>query len=338
MSFTVEPLVKPNVWIIGTSVIKDVAKEVSEGPIGTNLGLDDEVAGIRWHGEADMTVKDILPAVTFMLKKSEQAQMIVFQCGDNDICEGRNSDNYEVMHHDLKLIREKIPGVRLIWSQILPPWNREDVQFSSLNKSRRRINRFIVKAFYEFDGCYLKQPSFTNDAKLRLFRSDTDGYMHLSVLGMQQYIAQLKHGIQYFMSGFGILFPHIDTWPPENNSMQSFHPKQIPCLSFLQIRDLTKNLIKSMTPEQISYFTREQIEWFGPQQLAKLNNNTIKAFTPAQIQSFSKRQLQQFTLKQVEMFSKEQIQNCTDTQKTYIIDLMKIKIQEKADLRILEDD
>ena len=310
-----------------------MAKEVSEGPIGKNLGLDEEVTEIKWHAEADMTVNDILPAVTFMLKTNDKPQMLIIQCGDNDICEGKNSDNYDVMDRDLKVILEKIPGVRLVWCQILPPWNRQGIQMSSLNKSRRRINRFIVKAFYENDGCYLKHVNFTLDAKAQLFRSDTDNYLHLSEVGVQKFIASLKDGIRYFVSGLGILFPFLETWPPENNSMQAIHPKQIPCLSYLQIRDLTKNLIKSMTPEQIAALTPSQIESLGQQQIAALKNNTIKAFMPTQIPCFTKRQIQMFTLKQLEMFSKEQIQNCTDTQKTLIIDLMKIKIQEEADLR-----
>ena len=333
--FTVEPLIKPNIWIIGTSVVKDVAKEVSEGPTGKNLGLDEEVASIYWHGEADMTIKDILAAVTFMMKKYEQAQMIIIQCGDNDICEGINSANYHVMQKDLKVIQEKIPGVRLVWSQLLPPWNREDVQVSSLNKSKRRINRYMVRAFYDFDGCYLRHPNFTNDVKMQLFRSDTDNYMHLSELGTQQYVAQLREGIKYFIAGMGNLFPYIETWPPENNTMQSLHPNQIPCLSYLQIRDLTKNLIKSMTPEQIAKLTGEQIEWLGPNQLTHMNIHTIKAFTPAQVPCFSRRQIMQFQLKQLELFSKEQIQNCTDNQKSLIIDQMKVKIQEEADIRSL---
>lgn len=324
---------KPNVWIIGTSIVKDVAKEITDGPIGKNLGLDDEVAGIKWHGEADMAIVDILPAITFMLKTNEPPQMIIIQCGDNDICEGLNSDNHIIMQRDLKVIKEKIPGVRLVWCQILPPWNRQDLPMSTLNKSRRRINRFMVKAFEENDCCYMKHVNFTNDAKMQMFRSDTDKYLHLSELGVQQYITQLKGGIRYFISGFGILFPFIETWPPENNSMQSINPKQIPCLSYLQIRDLTKTLIKSMTPEQIASLTGFQIESFGAQQLAAINNNTIKGFTPEQIPYFSKRQIQQFTLKQLEMFSKEKIQNCTEAQKTLMIDLLKIKIQEEADLR-----
>lgn len=332
-AFTVEPLEKPNVWIIGTSVVKDVAREITEGHVATNFGLGDEISALKLHGEADMMIADVLPAITFLLKTNEPPQMILIQCGDNDICEGKNSDTYDIMQKDLKVIQDKIPGVRLVWCQILPAWNREDLQMSSLNKSRRRINRFMVRAFSDRDCCYLKQPSFTLDAKKLLFRNDTDNYLHLSEVGLQQYITQLKCGIRYFISGFGSLFPYIETWPPEYNSMASIHPKQIPCLSYFQIRDLTKNLIKSMTQEQISSLTGCQIEILGTQQLAAFNNNTIKGFTPSQIPYFTKRQIRQFTLKQLEMFSKEQIQNCTDAQKTLIIDLLKIKIQEEADLR-----
>lgn len=331
--FTVKPLKKPNIWIIGTSVVKDVAKAVSEGPIGKNLGLNDEVADIIWHGEADMTMCDILPAITFMLKSYHKPEMIIIQCGDNDILVGKNSDSYDVMERDLKIIQEKIPGVRLVWCQILPPRNRHDVHMSSLNKSRRRINRFIVKAFNVHDGCYLKHVNFTLDARKQLYRSDTDKHVHLSEVGVQKYIADLKGGIQYFLSGFGTLYPFLEIWPPENNSMQSIHPKQIPCLSYFQIRDLGKKLIKSMSCEQIAAITGSQIESFGPKQLAAMNINTIKAFIPSQIPYFTKGQIQQFTLKQLEMFSKEQIQNCTDAQKTLIIDLLKMKIREETYLR-----
>ena len=324
---------KPIIWIIGTSIVKDVAKEVAEGPIGKNLGLDEDVTEIKWHAEADMTINDILPAVMFMLKTNEKPNMIIVQCGDNDICEGKNSDRYDTLNRDLKVIQEKIPGVRLVWTQILPPWNRQGIQMSSLNKSRRRINRFCSKAFNEYDGCYLKHVNFTMDGKDQLFRSHTDNYLHLSEVGVQKFIGNLKDGILYFVSGLGNLFPFIETWPPENNSMQGIHPKQIPCLSYLQIRDLTKKLIKSMTPEQIAALTLTQVESFGPQQLAALKKKTISAFTPTQIPCFTKRQIQMFTLKQLELFSKEQIQNCTDSQKALIIDTMKIKIQEEADLR-----
>ena len=324
---------KPIIWIIGTSIVKDIAKEVTEGPIGKNLGLDADVTEIKWHGEADMTINDILPAVTFLLKTNEKPHMIIVQCGDNDICEGKNSDCYDVMNRDLKVIQEKIPGVRLVWSQILPPWNRQGIQMLSLNKSRRRINRFCVKAFHEHDGCYLKHVNFTLDGKDQLFRSHTDNYLHLSEVGVQKYITNLKDGILYFVLGLGNLFPFLETWPPENNSMEGIHPKQIPCLSYLQIRDLTKKLIKSMTFEQIASLTPTQIEAFGQQQLSAFKKATIAAFTPTQIPCFTKRQIQMFPLKQLELFSKEQIQNCTDSQKTLVIDTMKIKIQEEADLR-----
>ncbi|XP_045181771.2 uncharacterized protein LOC123540632 isoform X1 [Mercenaria mercenaria] len=299
-------LENPNVWVIGSSVVKDLKQFGETFPdYDIETLLKNNVASLVTHGEMDMKIEDMLPAVKYLLKSHEPPQMIVFQCGELNVCVGRNADVIDIMNKDLQTIKQEIPGVLLVWSQILPPWMAKNQTGSTLAKSRRRINRFMMQCFVSDDvgGAFLYHPMLRTDLKTKYHMPTSDGFLHLRKEGMKAYIYQLKVGIQYFMTGNGSIFPYMK-WPLTKDEIDLFDPEKMCMLNTEHIQSLNLQKLLRFSKEQIQMLSNEQILMFHRNQLhfayceeflQKLSPQQLNGLTKSNFMFLSNRQMRLFT-------------------------------------------
>ncbi|XP_060562357.1 uncharacterized protein LOC132721984 isoform X1 [Ruditapes philippinarum] len=299
-------LEKPIVWVIGSSVVKDLKQFGDIFPdYDIQTLLKEDVLSLITHGEMDMKIEDILPAVKYLLKNNERPQMIVFQCGELNVNIGRNVDVTEVMKKDLAAVKELIPGVVLVWSQILPPWMIKDTSGSTLSKSRRRINTFMMNCFLseEVGGCFLYHNMLRTDLKTKYHLPTSDGFLHLRKEGMQAYIYELKTGITYLMTGQGCIFPYIK-WPLSFGEIYEFDPQHMCMLNVEQIQSLNAKKLQRFSKKQIEMLSNEQILMFHRNQLSFVyREDFVGKLSPKQLSGLSKTNFLFLTSSQMRLFT-----------------------------------
>lgn len=313
-------LEKPVVWIVGSSVVKDViqfGKAFPEYDIAAML--KDDVSAVFTHGEMDMKIEDLLPAVKYMLKTTERPHMILFQCGEHNVCVGRNADLIDIVKKDLALIKQEIPGVVLVWSQMLPPWMAEDHTGSTLAKSRRRINRFMMQCFLseEIGGAFLYHSMLRTNLKLRYYMKTSDGFLHLKKKGMKTYIDQLEVGIRYLITGHGSIFPYLK-WPLYRDQLTRIEPECMCMLNEEQIQSLDNARLATFSAEQIQGLSTKQILMFRKNQsyfvfckdfISKLSEKQLEGLTKKHFMHLNNHQISYFQKRDRFMFIRKEVQD-----------------------------
>lgn len=327
---------KPRVWLIGSSVVKDIVKFGEKYPeFDLAERLKDDVESIEIHGENDMNIEDILAGVRFMLKKKELPQMIVFHCGEQDICTGKNMDLTEIMNRDLKIIRQEIPDVFLVFSQILPAWHSKGHTGSTLGKSRRRINSFMRQCFVndEINGAFLYHPRLrTNMSHLHM--PTRDQCLHLNKRGMEIYLYELISGIRYLISGHGSIFPYMK-WPMNKAEMKAFEPFCMCMLNEEHIQSLTAERFSLFSEQQIKSLTNEQINMFRSRQCKFIfEEKVLSILSHSQLKSLKKGLFMNLSENTLKLFSdNSERMNCLNEDTRACIKERLAELEEKKNVK-----
>lgn len=136
--------------------------------------------------------------------------MIVLHCGGNDIGILPLKDLMQLTVNTIRFVAlHKFPGVKLIWSQILPRhnWKYSNNQHA-MEKARKRLNSLAAKTVLDLGGAYIKHPQIYLNSRI-LFHSDG---VHLSDRGNAIFLRDIKSAIEHFRSGAGSVYPDLCTY------------------------------------------------------------------------------------------------------------------------------
>ncbi|XP_060596125.1 uncharacterized protein LOC132750196 [Ruditapes philippinarum] len=181
----------PEVWVIGSSIIRDAYYYSIENK-GHNLGLDLKIV---WDFRSGMKVQHLANTIQHLaLKYMKYPDMLIIHCGGNDIGQTPLNEAELLAIRTLNDVHQLgIQNgfyIKIVWSQILPRmFYRGERSHFKLNKARRRFNTTLQSFCKTIGGAYIRHQDIVEAQPL--FRD----LVHLSEFGNEIFTNDLKEGI-----------------------------------------------------------------------------------------------------------------------------------------------
>lgn len=160
-------------------------------PEGVNLGLE---AVCCWQGYGGLRLTRTEAKLRTLLQVMEPPAYLLLHVGGNDLGSKPIKELKTCLEKIVKFAVSSMPGVVLIWSEILPrEWGESQ---TGLEAARKRLNTYAVKLCKGQGGYYLRHKNMPFNYELY----DQDG-VHLTNLGNQRLISNMQYGISHFLQG-----------------------------------------------------------------------------------------------------------------------------------------
>lgn len=189
-----------NIWILGSSIIRDAFRAARSRPGGLNLGLErlNPNLNIWWQGYAGLRIQQVHSHIQKMLNLTENPPTIlVLHVSGNNIGHTRIG-NLRIQVKELILwLKDVLPGTTIVWSQILPrtSW-RFSNNLKAMERCRYRLNNFIAYTVIANGGRYIHYP----DLRLNIARFLKQDGVHLTDLGTEVLLNNLQGGLEQFLA------------------------------------------------------------------------------------------------------------------------------------------
>ena len=76
---------KSDVWIIGSSIIRDAYQIACRRSEGGHLGLQSLGYNVIWEYQGGMNVSDLKPTIEYLMNFNNPPKFLIIHCGGNDI-------------------------------------------------------------------------------------------------------------------------------------------------------------------------------------------------------------------------------------------------------------
>lgn len=166
--------------------------------MGINLGFEN--AMLWWQGYSGLSFRQAKYKIKLLADVGDHPSIILLHCGGNDLGYTPLKKLRQYISESFNLLSELFPGVKIIWSEILP---RNVWRYSSNNiameNSRKRINGYAGGLAMKAGGAYLRHPKLC-DCRLKFNYLKNDG-VHLNLTGNECFLNQLRNGIMCFLNG-----------------------------------------------------------------------------------------------------------------------------------------
>nr|XP_008121349.1 PREDICTED: uncharacterized protein LOC103281487 isoform X2 [Anolis carolinensis] len=188
------------VLICGHGVIAQASRRAERSLCGSQLGLRSSLVSIEWLGFPGLFWDQLLPTLTPYLEASPPPDIVVLHLGENDVVKWTSMALSLRIREDLARIREKVPGIGLLWSFFLerlacPPG--ENLQ--RYRRARYKINRDVKKAVEAAGGASIPHSSIRALCP-NLYQRDG---VRLSDTGCDHFLKNLKQGLMDFLHSKG---------------------------------------------------------------------------------------------------------------------------------------
>ncbi|XP_053111796.1 uncharacterized protein LOC128327260 [Hemicordylus capensis] len=183
---------KTLIWVVG----HDIPFWAHNYCHDRNLGLVPR-AIICWACKTGMLWEELLPLLFGMAAVEPAPDVLAIHLGELDLDRTPEAELVSYVVRDLMEIRKVFPHTVLCWIEMLPCRKWPDVPGpSAVNEARERNNRRIGEVFRWQHGELLLQGGISAEQP-ELFLEDG---MHLSSLGMELYLGNLKQGFLSLLS------------------------------------------------------------------------------------------------------------------------------------------
>ncbi|XP_054845891.1 serine/arginine repetitive matrix protein 2-like isoform X2 [Eublepharis macularius] len=177
---------KPRVQICGDSLVVSAQKRASLTTEGWQLGLEESLV-LEWHGQEEMTWTWLLPLFQNLAAQGQAPNALILHLGGNDLVPAFDSSSFSTVKRAFSLLRELLPQVRVIWSEVIPQgiWHGGE-----RDRQRKKLNTDVGKCVKSHGGAVIKHP--------RISSEDTELYMdkaNLSDAGIDIFLEDIKNGI-----------------------------------------------------------------------------------------------------------------------------------------------
>ncbi|XP_062986094.1 uncharacterized protein LOC134401275 [Elgaria multicarinata webbii] len=180
------------VLICGHSYVFWAGRRASSTAVGTQLGLS-RIAHVQWMGKRGMRWEH-LPSMLFQPRVAfPPPQVLLIHLGGNDM--GVLTGKALILQAiaDFQLIRQRWPGILILWSCIIPRQNwRAGRNPRALDRASQKVNSEIYKHLLKHGDVSIQHPSIIKSRR-ELYRSDG---VHLSDLGNDLFLLDLQRGLQ----------------------------------------------------------------------------------------------------------------------------------------------
>ena len=181
-------------------------RSVGQRKGGSNLGLQSMGYNIHWYGSRGMLWESLVPTVEHYLLFNPRPQVLIIHLGSNDLGTMKGKELIENIKLDILRLRIFLPGVHLVWSEILPRryWHFANNQ-ANMEQTRKRVNVAVKSVFTtQIDnGFVIRHPNIRCQER-NLYRYDGT---HLSDVGKDIYLNNIQGALELFANSNSRVFP-----------------------------------------------------------------------------------------------------------------------------------
>lgn len=114
--------------------------------------------------------------------------------GTNNLGHDTLLDLLTKVRQQTRLIKECLPGSRIMWSDILPRLCYQSaINYNSVNRVRKRVNEYALSLMLRADGCVIAHPIYETNTEY--FHDD----VHLNDFGNDLFITNIRNHIQFIL-------------------------------------------------------------------------------------------------------------------------------------------
>ncbi|XP_043931325.1 uncharacterized protein LOC122805302 [Protopterus annectens] len=181
------------VWIVGQSFIYWAERRAQNQPSGKQLGLCTDRWKLQWRGIRNMCWPQLQSELDNMSESLTKPDVLILHLGGNDLGCIPKKEFVEVMLRDISLLKEKYPGIVIVWSIIIARlvW-KNALSFQGMEKARKYINKMMCREATILDFRVLQHTEFENRDP-SWFRPDG---MHLNDAGLDLFNLHLRSFLQ----------------------------------------------------------------------------------------------------------------------------------------------
>jgi len=195
--------IQNKIWIVGSSIIKRAFTYARQSTYdGPKLDMQRQGAEIRWQGKGGLRTKQLSSFVHLLLSVEDPPDIMVIHCGGNDIGSTPALKLRADILRELDEVRSLVPGVLIVWSQILPRFEwRGEKSHSALNNVRERVNNKVATEVINNGGRYIKYPEIREEDHFFVDK------VHLSDMGNNLFLHRIQEALQCFLTSYYVAFP-----------------------------------------------------------------------------------------------------------------------------------
>lgn len=188
-------------WLVGSSLIRWAGVRANDKN-QSNLGLDRNVAEIKWYGTSGMHWTDLAIKLQELLIFNRSPRMIVIHVGGNDIVSQSIIDVEHLMEADFANLFGTVKKTLIVWSDILPRRHWRGTEDNTkvakaLDLKRKRVNRIARREVLKNRrGRFVIHDEITRHVDGGIGRDGT----HLTEEGYDKFLNSFRHAIETFLA------------------------------------------------------------------------------------------------------------------------------------------
>ena len=162
-----------------------------------------------WQGVGGARLVDVKTRVQHHLRRNPRPTTLILHLGTNDIFAEPWGTVRRRMNEILHDLRNMLPGVRIIWSDVLPRlFYYGESSRGAGNRFRVKLNRYAHHVCLQLHDMHvIRHDELFPAYSYGLFRRDG---LHLSERGIGTFIQNLENGLLFFNQ-----FPNTFMFPPD---------------------------------------------------------------------------------------------------------------------------
>lgn len=181
------------VWIMGHSFAFWGARRADVCPNGRQLGVQREVAMVRWIGVPGMLWSSVLPEIHKYIRLDRAPDVLVLHVGGNDL--GVRSMRHLIrdIKFDVLRIRTDFPRTMVVWSDVGRMSWRFARSIEKLNKTRIKVNKEMGRFIVRNGGIVVRH----RELKVETYWYLRGDGVHLNAVGIDLWCLGLEDGVQW---------------------------------------------------------------------------------------------------------------------------------------------
>ncbi|XP_063287379.1 uncharacterized protein LOC134572384 [Pelobates fuscus] len=167
-------------WMVGHSFVFWAERRAAARAQGHQLGFHRDQLAVQWFGYRDFCWGEVCGMVFRMVAGGQRPDLLVLHAGGNDLGLTPQRRLVKWMKQDLNSLRDLLPGVMLVWSEIVPRrrW-RHARDPEAIDRCRKKVNSLMASFVRKLGGVVVRHSELEGGLP-GYYRSDG---VHLSAVG-----------------------------------------------------------------------------------------------------------------------------------------------------------
>ncbi|KAM8960634.1 LOW QUALITY PROTEIN: uncharacterized protein RCH25_036373 [Pelodytes ibericus] len=180
-------------WIIGHSFVFWAKRRAAARVNGLQLGFSEAHVRIMWWGFRGFGWKDVFAELLHLLDFGRRPDLVLFHAGGNDLGLIPQRLLVKAMKQDIDRLRDRVPEVSVIWSEIVPRVKRRYARDpAAISRCRIKLNRLMSSFVRKIGGVVVRH----RDLEAQIpgyYRKDG---VHLSDIGLDFLNMRFQLGLE----------------------------------------------------------------------------------------------------------------------------------------------